>query len=374
MQSTTPHASAHGGGTATASLPWALEPFLHLGDGKVYNPLNDKTLERGDVGWTAVEALLAGRRTVGDLDVGDREGLLEAGWLVSTERDLSRRYWLKYVSIETHTVCNQSCYFCPVSVAPRKPFFMATELFEGLVRQLSAFRHSLEGVWLMNYNEPTVDRRFVDQCRTLVEGGLAVGVNSNGSGLTPEKVDALVDMGPLRYLSINLSTVDREKYKRDRGKDQLDLVLRHLDYARDRPLAEEKIIVVLGTGDDQHRRDFDAITERYGSGFQVNYAEIMDRAGHIEVGHSPIDREQKLCGCENVGSRPLQHLHVLPEGKCVLCCEDYDENYVVGDLNESSVHEVLTSDRVALLRRWAYGLETPPDDFICKGCVFALRG
>ena len=35
--------------------------------------------------------------------------------------------------------------------------------------------------------------------------------------------------------------------------------------------------------------------------------------------------------------------------------------------------EVLTSDRVALLRRWAYGLDQAPDDFICKGCVFALR-
>lgn len=373
MQTTTPQCSAPRESGTTATLPWALEPFLHLGDGKVYNPLTDQTLEQGAAGWPAVEALLEGRRTVGDLATIDREALLAAGWLVSTERDLARRYWLKYVSIETHTVCNQSCYFCPVSVAPRKAFFMATELFERLVRELSAYRESLEGVWLMNYNEPTVDRRFVDQCRTLLESGLAVGVNSNGSGLTPEKVDALVAMGPLRYLSINLSTVDREKYRKDRGKDQLDLVLRNLDHARDQPLAEEKIIVVLGTGDDQHQRDFEAITERYGSGFQVNYAEIMDRAGHIEVGHRPISREQKLCGCENVGSRPLQHLHVLPEGQCVLCCEDYDENYVVGDLNQSSVHEVLTSDRLALLRRWAYGLDTPPDDFICKGCVFALR-
>ena len=352
---------------------WALEPFLHLGDGKVYNPLTDKTLDRGDAGWPAVEALLEGRYEVDGLEPEDRDKLIADGWVVSSQRDLARRYWLKYVSIETHTVCNQSCYFCPVSVAPRKAYFMETELFERLVRELQAYRESLEGVWLMNYNEPTVDKRFVEQCRTLVEAGLAVGVNSNGSGLTPDKIDALVEMGPLRYLSINLSTVDREKYHRDRGKDQLDLVLRNLDYANGRPVADEMVMMVLGTGDEQHQRDHEAITQRFGRGFEVKYAEIMDRAGHIEVGHRPLDREQSLCGCENVGSRPLQHLHVLPDGKCVLCCEDYDENYVVGDLRESTVHDVLTSDRVALLRRWAYGLDQAPDDFICKGCVFALR-
>jgi len=72
-----------------------------------------------------------------------------------------------------------------------------------------------------------------------------------------------------------------------------------------------------------------------------------------------------------VGSRPLQHLHVNPYGKCLLCCEDYDENYVVGDLAEESLEEVLTGPRFALMRRWAYGIEEAPADFICRSCVFA---
>lgn len=352
---------------------WAVEPYLHLGDGKAYNPLTDQTLERGQPSWPALESLLEGRRTVDDLDATDRDALRVGGWLVSTDKDLDRRYWLKYVALETHTVCNQSCYFCPVSIAPRDAYFMPTELFERIVREISLYRNTLEGVWLMNYNEPTVDKRFVDQCRALLAADLAVGVNTNGSGLTPAKVDALVEAGPLRYLSINLSTIDRQKYARDRGQDQLDLVLKNLDYAGSRPVAEEMVMAVLGTGDEQHKRDYEGLVEHFaGSRFQINYAEIMDRAGHLEVGHKPESRERRLCGCDNVGSRPLQHLHITPHGQCVLCCEDYDEKYPVGDLTQSTIHEVLTSDRVAQLRRWAYGLEDAPDDFICKGCVFAL--
>lgn len=351
---------------------WDIEPFLHWGDGRVYNPLTDRTLERGNTGWDALESLQEGRRSFHEVTVEDWRHLAEQGWVVSSAKDLSRRYWLKYVALETHTVCNQSCYFCPVSLDPRKPFFMPTAMFERLVEELSAYRDSLEGVFLMNYNEPTVDKRFVDQCRTLLRADLGVGVNSNGSGLTPAKVDALVEAGPLQYLSINFSTMDKERYRQERGKDQLEQVLRNLDYVKDQPIADEMVMVVLGTGDAKHRNDYAEICDHFaGSRFDIKFAEVMDRAGHLDVGLKPTISSPKLCGCDNIGSRPLQHLHILPHGKCVLCCEDYDEKYVVGDLNESSLHDILVGERLAQYRRWIYGLEESPDDFICKSCIFA---
>ena len=97
----------------------------------------------------------------------------------------------------------------------------------------------------------------------------------------------------------------------------------------------------------------------------------MDRAGWLDVGLKPPERKAQLRGCDNVGSRPLQHLHITPAGKCVLCCEDYDERYVVGDLTSSTIAEVLESDAVATLRKWVYGIEEAPADFICRNCVFA---
>ena len=65
------------------------------------------------------------------------------------------------------------------------------------------------------------------------------------------------------------------------------------------------------------------------------------------------------------------NIHITPRGQCVLCCEDYDEKYVVGDLNESTIAEVLEGDEIAKLRRWVYGIEEAPEDFMCRDCVFA---
>ena len=344
-------------------------PFLHVEEGRVVNPLTEEILAAGDPSYAA---LLALRSHGAAPDAEAAKTLLRGLWAVPEATDLSRRFRLKVVSLEAHSVCNQACYFCPVSVDPRKPYYMPTEMYERIVAELSAFRDTIDGVCMINYNEPTADRRFVQQVAAIRNAGLPPAVLTNGSGLTPDRVDAILALGGLRYLSINLSTLDREEYARDRGVDQLDLVLRNMEYAQDKPLAREMDIVVLGQKDEAHRRAHAAVEARFaGTLFRVKPFEIMDRAGYLPVGQRPDRPHVRLRGCDNLGSRPLQHLHVTPQGKCVLCCEDYDEKYVVGDLARQSVREVLEGDELARLRRWSYGVEEAPADFICRKCVFA---
>lgn len=356
-----------------SSAGFVANPFLHLSPARIYNPLTDRSLNPGDAGWEDLGRVLAGL-SEDDLPAEPRRILVEQGWLVPREEDLSTHSFLKYVSLEAHTVCNQSCYFCPVSIAPREDYFMPTETYERIVGELAAYRATIEAVFMINYNEPTVDRRFLDQVATLLRAGLPPAVLTNASGLTPARIDALVAMGGLRYLSVNLSTLDRDRYLRDRGIDQLEMVLRHVTYAGDKPVARDMDLVVLGTGDETHQRDFAAIRQRFaGSRFNVKSFEVMDRAGYLQIGLKPTLASRRLGGCENNGSRPLQHLHITPRGLCVFCCEDYDEAYVVGDLNQASVAETLRGPALAQLRRFAYGIDEAPADFICRKCIFALH-
>lgn len=355
-----------------AAAGWQPSPYLHVSDDRVYNPHTDRTLLQGEPGYAALRHLLESPAAALEL-TPELRPLAAAGWLVDGV-DLARRYHLRYVSLEAHTVCNQSCYFCPVSVAPRESHFMPTETYERIVRQIAELGEPIEAVFMISYNEPTLDARFVDQVRAIREAGLPPATLTNGTGLTPERVDALVALGGLRYLSINLSTLDRGRYRQDRGGDHLRQVLRNLDYAKDRPVADDMHVVVLGTGDATHQRDFEEMRRRFaGSRFDVRYFEVNDRAGYLEVGLKAAGREKRLGGCEHMGSRPLQHLHVNPYGQCILCCQDYNETVVVGDLARQSVREVLTGDDFARARRWAYGLEEAPDDFICRNCKFSLK-
>ena len=345
-------------------MPLRVSPYLHVDPERIYNPLTDRVLTPSDPLFERFLRFRTGGEPDADLEAG--------GWVVGKDADLSTRHRLKIVSLETLTTCNQKCYFCPVSIAPRDDIAMEGALFERIVDELTGFRDTLEAVFLQNYNEPTVDRRFVEHVRMLSAADLPVAVLSNGSGFTPGKIDAILEAEPLRFLCINLSTLDRDRYSKDRGEDHLPLVLKNLDYMKDLELARQMKIVVLGRGDETHRQDFEAIRDRFlGSRFEVTQNTVMDRAGWLDVGLKADAPSRRLAGCDNVGSRPLQHLHINPQGKCIFCCEDYDEKYVVGDLNASTLIQVLEGEELAKLRRWSYGLEDSPDDFICRHCIFA---
>jgi hypothetical protein len=346
---------------------WRSEPFLHVEPERLYNPLTDASLRPEDPGYAQVRAAALGDGVVGELPPPVYGALVSQGWMVEDSADLASRFYLKYVSLEANTGCNQGCYFCPVAEHPRDSYFMPLDFYESIVRQLAEFRDTIEGVSMIHYNEPTLDKAI------LLAHGLPPAVLTNGSGLTPARVDAIMKLGRLKYLSINLSTLDRERYKADRRGDHLRVVMKNVEYLRHVPLAPTMEIIVLGTGDEVHRRDFDEITEHFaGSLFNVRYGEVMDRAGNLPIGLRPEATLEGLCGCEQTGSRPLQWLHVTPHGKCVLCCQDYFDRYVIGDLHEQPLKEILAGPEMALLRRWVYGLEEAPRDFLCRKCIYAL--
>ena len=353
---------------------WIASPYLHLHDHVILNPHTGRGIAADDPVFDELRRLILGAEKLECLNEAHQR-LADDGWIIPEDQDLSARFRLRYVSLETHTVCTQACSFCPVSIAPRDPEYMPNEFFDRLVDEISRYRTTLEAITLNNYNEPTADRRFTDQVRRLMENELPVAVLSNGSTFTPDKVDALVEMGPISYLSINISSLDRERYAAERQKDHLPMVLSNLDYMKDRPVAETMDLIVLGQQDEQHRADAAELSERFaGSRFNVRDFEIMDRAGYLQVGLKPERPHEELRGCDNLGSRPIEHIHINPRGQCVLCCEDYDEFHIIGDLTTQSIEEVLTGEEIARLRRMIYGLEEAPKDFICRKCVFALAG
>lgn len=363
--------SSNAEGTHAAPTERMLSPFIEWDDFRIHNPHTNMSVTRESPEWPLLTALRNGQASP-PLTTDDLALLAKQGWLVKRDADLSSAYLLRIVSLEVATLCNQKCYFCPVSVDPREDEEMPDSLFASIVEQLTAYRSTLEGVFLQSYNEPTVHRRFVRHCHELMAAKLPVAVLTNGSGLSPKRVDEILESGRLRYLGVNLSTLDRERYKAERGADHLPVVLKNLDYIATTPVSDEMRILVLGKDDSTHADDLAAIKERFrNTPFKVEGFSIMDRAGYLGFGLSTGPDHRTLAGCDNIGSRPIQHLHITPSGNCILCCQDYDEDYVVGNLKSQSVHEVMSGPQLSKMRRWAYGIDEAPDDFICRKCIYA---
>src|SRR5262245_4540554 len=94
-----------------AALPWGLNPFLHVGEDRVYHPLTDRTLDAADGDYATLRAAVEGLLPPAEMAAEAQRRLAEAGWLVPAASAPERLFRLKYVSLEAHTVCNQACYF-----------------------------------------------------------------------------------------------------------------------------------------------------------------------------------------------------------------------------------------------------------------------
>ena len=298
--------------------------------------------------------------------------LWSESWLFPTNEEIWRASRLRYASIETVSACQQRCYFCPVSTAPRPVTRMPTELFDAILAQLAKIR-TVEGIFLNHYNEPFLDTRLPDMVRSIVRENLKVAINTNGA-VPFDPAPWQGTEGAVTLLTVNIHTLDRDRYKAERGRDDLSNVLANIDlYIRHR-VADDLRLVVLGHGDDRHDRDIADVTARFaGTGVGIMPHLLMDRCGNVETVAAVPDRGEFLRGCEQTGSRVLEHIHVLTDGRCVLCCEDYGEKHVVGDLRTQSVVEVMRGEPLAQHRGKIYGASPCEAGYICRACAYAVQ-
>lgn len=369
MSDSGPSKGARGAAVLAAERP---TPFLHDRGTEVYNPSTGASLPKDGPAYAALRRIEAGEDPAAAADPALLAHLRAARFLIEDVFAEARRTHLLYVSLETCTSCNHRCPFCPVSVDPRDKEVMSQELFTSLVDQVVAAAGRDVVVFLSNYNEPTVDPLFEERCRVLFDRGLPVSILTNASHLDAERATRIEAMGRFRYVGINLPTLDPDRYEKLHGTKDLARVVANVDALRARRLAEETAIVVLGDEDDAHRRDVAAIRERFGpKGWDVKPFKIRSRPSSGTYLPEPPPKK-RLRGCELMGSRPFEHLHVTATAKAVLCCQDYYEHLTVGDLKQETVAGLLAGDTMARLRRWTYGVEEAPADFLCRRCEFAL--
>jgi MoaA/NifB/PqqE/SkfB family radical SAM enzyme len=350
--------------------PEGVSPYLHDRGSVLYNPTTGESLPKDGPGYRALSNIRKGLPV--EVEPAVLEHLRAARFLIDDLEGETRRSHLLYVSLETCTSCNHRCPFCPVSVDPRGRDVMSQELFESIADQIVEIGGRGVVVFLSNYNEPTIDPLFEERCLALFARGLPVSLLTNASHLDPDRAERIASAGRFRYIGINLPTLDPERYERMHGTRDLARVLANIDGLRAREIGQETAIVVLGDNDEAHRKDVREIRERFEPlGWAVKPFRIRSRpASGTFIPEPPPVKE--LRGCELMGSRPFEHLHVTATAKAVLCCQDYYERLTVGDLKTETVADILGGDVMARLRRWTYGVEPAPDDFLCRRCEFAL--
>jgi MoaA/NifB/PqqE/SkfB family radical SAM enzyme len=319
---------------------------------------------------------------------------------------------LKRVHIELTNVCDFNCIFCPKSEMTRPYGYMDTELARRIITELKS-NGVCEKITFHVMGEPTLHKDFFSILDHAKKEQMKVGLTTNGGGLGGLTGRRLLDY-ELYQLDISLQTPDERSFAyRKAGARTFESYLNGIieffrayhDLHRDTvfkfrflntrfrkksmeqrigPLhvissTEElrntfsfwagRIYDLLGVEGPQRMAAMRAIkdlvaykwnvVEIYPNVFFETY--VLDDWGHAFGDEKIYDAWAGYC----FGMR--DHFGILYNGDVVLCCMDFDGRTKVGNLNQLSLEEVLSSDALEKIVEGFrhYRLEHP----YCKRCL-----
>ena len=128
-------------------------------------------------------------------------------WRYATRRRVPA--FPRNVQIQTLTGCNGACVFCPYprTVESQPKGFMSEELFRKIVDEIAT--HPVRRVSPYLMNEPFLDPRLLDRIAYIRKKApkARVVVTTNGSRLSPEVCERLLESGGLHALCISFQGV-----------------------------------------------------------------------------------------------------------------------------------------------------------------------
>jgi sulfatase maturation enzyme AslB (radical SAM superfamily) len=296
------------------------------------------------------------------------------------------------IYFEVTNYCNFHCDFCPVHVSTRPNQHMDFSLFQKGIDEIAA-EHLTGTVGFHILGEPLMYPRILDAVRYARSKGLRTEMNTNGSLLTPERVQGLVEAG-LDALAISVQLLGEEDH-RSRGTNLPFEVYyqRVLDALRQvRAMNADMEVVFCLMNKSSHKFfDIDApmrmnwerqANRKKLAGYIVDVSRAAGKplsGARVERGllwrnlNAPqfiqIDRSTKVyihpfgdwgnaftsrkVYPAHLGTcaYALNNVGVLSSGEVTICCPDYDGSTTLGNLNTTSLRELLSSNQVLAIRQ-----------------------
>lgn len=231
------------------------------------------------------------------------------------------------VSLETLTLCNAACTFCPYPTSERKGERMSDALIDKLVGEMAGWKVPFM-FSPFKLNEPLLDARTIPLCerinREVPKAGLRLF--TNGSALTPEKIERIAGLKQVVHVWISLNSHIPEEYESVMGLS-FEKTAKKLDYLHSVDFPHDVVMSTVGFPNEPFRRycfdrwpKFESVAIKRDSwlGYTQSYSNDVP----------------------DVSCARWFELSITSSGKVALCCMDSEAAFSIGDVSTSTMMEV----------------------------------
>ncbi len=277
------------------------------------------------------------------------------------------------IQIQTQSGCNGRCVFCPngdIVKAGLKQGRMEPELFRKIIDDLAETPPHRISPYLMN--EPLLDLRlpeFVAYISKRIPQATTL-VTSNGTNLTEDMGDALIDAG-LKRLKVSLQSLDSPVNKRLMGEwCDSDKIVRNV-LAFKKRIAEKRakvdlrismIVTKLNQAEIETARSF---WRRHG--IRLVTSALENRGGNVAQQAAELNPHTMTCYNTDC-VRPSREMCILWNGDAVLCCVDWWRTVVLGNAGEQRIQDIWRGPRLDAIRQALRENDTAALPVICARC------
>lgn len=261
------------------------------------------------------------------------------------------------VDLDISNRCNLSCITCFHSIDRFRPFpDMTLETFRKVLDQAEDVSSTIT---FGNHGESFLHKEILTMIREVKERGFFLNVINNGTLLTRERAQALIDYGVDR-VSFSLDSVDPDIYPKVRRggklKKTLSNILNFLKMNYEQGLEIFTNISAvnsrLALGSKIDIRDFFStlpVHVIYTSDI-LNFHDMLDiraETKFVQRGYENITDPENIPVCLNGFDRIL----IRPNGNVSLCPIDWDSVHILGNIHDSSYAELWNNEKAREFRR-----------------------
>lgn len=285
-----------------------------------------------------------------------------------------------HVQIQTTTACGAACSICPHPVeSPNWDNGLIDEaLFQSIVDQLRGRDVRYIAPYLMA--DPLSDRRIYERIASLRAAlpPAHIEVSTTGKYLLPKLGEKLLDT-PLSELRISSHGLSEAEYRRtmpgvpfERAMINIDtFITMWRDAGEPFPIS---IVSLWGLWPRQREAEIEAHWSA--RGIALSKWRVISRASQVDLTvfgdgsddptpyAQPDGEPPYLCR----EARDTKWLHILSDGRITLCCMDYKQSEILGNVREQTIEAIWNSERYRRVRRIIRGDDPMPAGFLCAGC------
>jgi len=351
------------------NIQYQTSPYLHFQAGKrdkIYDILADENIQIQPID---LEILKFARIPQSFEDIISKSSKLTFEFLIQNNlllecNEIWNKFAFRAADIEINSYCNWKCDYCPSKMHPKSAKTMSMDLFNEIIEKISAYKR-IKNVTFNSYNEPTLDKYFIERVEKVKKEGLHLVLFTNGSHLDKSLSCYLSQSGIVEAVFFNLPSIDRKRFYELTGYSNYDQIITNIKDAIDAKLNVQ--LSIQGT-QEEAEENLNGIRNMFQSILKdpIQMWETKDRAGLLKNRYydNVHINEPTLYGCMG----PITHLNVSVEGDCFICSNDYYQNNVIGNIKDGQIQDLFENPNAIDLRKKIFGGIIAENDFICRKC------